>query len=65
MVILHISHKQEPENVVKIIKSFLQKDISVTLEPTNARATRNILKEIELQGLKQVVIQSKKIHISP
>lgn len=65
MITLHVSHKQEPEDVIKIAKGFLQKNMSVTLKPTNSKASKQILQEIEMQGIEQVDIHRKQIHIRP
>ncbi|MGB4702036.1 MAG: hypothetical protein WBI01_06015 [Syntrophomonadaceae bacterium] len=65
MVTLHVSHKQQPEEVLKIAKGFLQENIPVTLCPTNDKTSRRILKEIEMQGIEQVDVQKKLIRISP
>lgn len=62
-VILHVSHKQEPEDVLNIARGFLKENKSVTLQPSNARASKRLLKEIQMQGIEQVDIQSQKIRI--
>ncbi|HQE05699.1 MAG TPA: hypothetical protein PLJ57_05490 [Tepidanaerobacteraceae bacterium] len=65
MVTLHVSHKQKPEDVIKIAKGFLQKNIPVNLHPTNDKASKNILKEIELQGIEQVDVRKQLIRLRP
>jgi hypothetical protein len=65
MVTLYVSHKQAPDDILRVARRFLQENISVTLEPTNKKASKQILKEIESQGITQVVVQNKVIHISP
>jgi len=55
MVTLHVSHKQQPEEVLKIAKGFLQENIPVTLCPTNDKTSRRILKEIEMQELSRLM----------
>lgn len=65
-VTLHVSHKQEPDQVLSLVKGLLGKNIPVNLQPTNAKASRQVLREIQNhKSLGQVKIKEQIIHIQP